>query len=177
MVRRPRLSSARTASTDGLDLTVQRGEVIGVVGGSGTGQDGAAEHHHRSATPDGGEVRVFGMNPHTATSTERAEIERRWGVLFQNGALFSALTVKDNVAAPMHEHTNLPSALISDLADLKISMAGLPPRRPTNSRRSFPAACASGEPGRGAGARPGAAVPRRAHRRARSDRRRGLRRR
>ena len=125
---------------DGLDLTVQRGEVIGVVGGSGTGKTVLLNTIIGLRRPDGGEVRVFGMNPHTAGSTERAEIERRWGVLFQNGALFSALTVKDNVAAPLHEHTNLPPALISDLADLKISMAGLP----AEAADKFPAELSGG---------------------------------
>jgi phospholipid/cholesterol/gamma-HCH transport system ATP-binding protein len=111
---------------DGLDLTVSRGEVLGVVGGSGTGKTVLLNTIIGLRRPDAGEVRVFGMNPHTASSTERAEIERRWGVLFQNGALFSALTVRENVAAPLHEHTRLPSSMISELAELKISMAGLP---------------------------------------------------
>ena len=111
---------------DGLDLTVNKGEVLGVVGGSGTGKTVLLNTVIGLRSPDAGEVRVFGRDPH-GSSTERAEIERRWGVLFQNGALFSALTVKENVAAPMHEHTNLPPALISDLAEMKIAMAGLPP--------------------------------------------------
>jgi phospholipid/cholesterol/gamma-HCH transport system ATP-binding protein len=129
---------------DGLDLTVSRGEVLGVVGGSGTGKTVLLNTIIGLRRPDAGEVRVFGMNPHTASSTERAEIERRWGVLFQNGALFSALTVRENVAAPLHEHTRLPSSMISELAELKISMAGLPREAGDKYPRSFRGACASG---------------------------------
>jgi phospholipid/cholesterol/gamma-HCH transport system ATP-binding protein len=125
---------------DGLDLTVKQGEVIGVVGGSGTGKTVLLNTIIGLKRPDGGEVRVFGMNPHTATRSERLEIEKRWGVLFQSGALFSALSVRENVAAPLHEHTNLPDSLIHDLAELKIAMAGLPPE----AADKFPAELSGG---------------------------------
>ena len=124
---------------DGLDLTVKKGEVLGVVGGSGTGKTVLLNTIIGLRQPDGGEVRVFGMNPH-GTGSERAAIDRRWGVLFQQGALFSALTVKDNVAAPMHEHTKLPSSLIGELAELKIALAGLP----AEAAGKFPAELSGG---------------------------------
>ena len=111
---------------DGVELTVERGEVLGVVGGSGTGKTVLLNTIIGLKRPDGGDVRVFGLNPHTASNAEREEIERRWGVLFQNGALFSALTVRENVAAPLHEHTRLPASVVDDIAELKIAMAGLP---------------------------------------------------
>ena len=125
---------------EGLDLSVNKGEVIGVVGGSGTGKTVLLNTIIGLKKPDGGEVRVFGMNPHTASMAERLTIERRWGVLFQSGALFSALTVRENVAAPLHEHTDLPDDLIHDLAELKISMAGLP----TEAADKFPAELSGG---------------------------------
>jgi len=112
---------------DGLDLTVRKGEVLGIVGGSGTGKSVLLNSIIGLKTPEGGEVEVFGINPHTASNEERDNIEMRWGVLFQSGALFSALSVRENVAAPLYEHTQLPEAMIHELAELKIAMAGLPP--------------------------------------------------
>jgi phospholipid/cholesterol/gamma-HCH transport system ATP-binding protein len=125
LVRRLKSQFGEHLIHDGLDLTVKRGEVLGVVGGSGTGKTVLLNTIIGLRRPDGGEVRVFGMNPH-GSSSERAQIDRRWGVLFQQGALFSALTVKENVAAPMFEHTDLPSTLVGELAELKIALAGLP---------------------------------------------------
>ena len=113
---------------DGLDLTVRRGEILGVVGGSGSGKSVLLNTLIGLKPPDEGEVSVFGVNPYEvgATSTERKSLESRWGVLFQGGALFSALTVRENVGAPLLEHTPLPMQLIDDLADLKIRLSGLP---------------------------------------------------
>jgi phospholipid/cholesterol/gamma-HCH transport system ATP-binding protein len=78
-------------------------------------------------SPDGGRVLIYGHDLATATNAEWDEIERSWGVLFQQGALFSNLTVLQNVAAPLVEHTELPIATINDIAVLKIALAGLPP--------------------------------------------------
>ncbi|MDP8915648.1 MAG: ABC transporter ATP-binding protein [Pseudomonadota bacterium] len=125
---------------DGLDLTVRRGEILGVVGGSGTGKTVLLNTIIGLRRPDGGEVRVFGLNPHGSSDREKLTIDRRWGVLFQQGAMFSALTVKENVAAPLHEHTRLPEELIDELAELKIALAGLPPEAATQ----FPAELSGG---------------------------------
>lgn len=113
---------------DDLDLTVARGEVVGVVGGSGTGKSVLLNTIIGLKQPDGGSVRIFGHDIADATRKDWKAIERSWGVLFQQGALFSALSVKDNVAAPMFEHTNLSKSEIYDLAELKIALSGLPPR-------------------------------------------------
>jgi phospholipid/cholesterol/gamma-HCH transport system ATP-binding protein len=112
---------------DGIDMTVRRGEIFGLVGGSGSGKSVLLNTLIGLKQPDGGEVSVFGINPHdlAASSDKRKSLESRWGVLFQGGALFSALTVRENVGAPLLEHTRLPIQLIDDLADLKIRLSGL----------------------------------------------------
>jgi phospholipid/cholesterol/gamma-HCH transport system ATP-binding protein len=111
---------------DNLDLTVNRGEILGVVGGSGSGKSVLLNTLIGLKEPEGGEVRIFGRNIAKASNRQWTAIERRWGVLFQQGALFSNLTVRENVAAPMHEHTDLPKKTIEELADLKVALVGLP---------------------------------------------------
>lgn len=106
-----------------LDLDVYRGEVLGLVGGSGTGKSVLMNTILGLRKPQGGTVEVLGHN--TATALGRRGLESRWGVLFQNGALFSQLTVKQNVMLPMREHTGLSESLMSELADMKILLAGL----------------------------------------------------
>jgi phospholipid/cholesterol/gamma-HCH transport system ATP-binding protein len=111
---------------DHLNLEVRRGEVLGVVGGSGAGKSVLLNTIIGLKTPEGGEVRVFGQNVHKSSERQLADIDARWGVLFQNGALFSNLTVLENVAAPMFEHTRMSRAQIYRLAEIKIGMTGLP---------------------------------------------------
>lgn len=113
---------------DGLDLTVQRGEVLGVVGGSGSGKSVLLNSIIGLKAPDGGSVKLFGHDMRTANRKRWSSVEQRWGVLFQQGALFSNLTVRENVAAPLFEHTRLPKREIDELADLKIALSGLPAR-------------------------------------------------
>ncbi|MDP3175518.1 MAG: ABC transporter ATP-binding protein [Phenylobacterium sp.] len=110
---------------DGLDLTVERGEILGVVGGSGAGKSVLLNTVIGLRDPQEGLVRVFGQDLQKATRRRWTAIERRWGVLFQQGALFSNLTVHENVAAPMFEHTDLSRKDIGELADLKIALVGL----------------------------------------------------
>jgi phospholipid/cholesterol/gamma-HCH transport system ATP-binding protein len=113
---------------DGLNLTVERGEVLGVVGGSGSGKSVLLNTIIGLKTPDEGTVRLFGHDMQVADRRRWTAVERRWGVLFQQGALFSNLTVRENVAAPLIEHTRLPKREIQELAELKIALSGLPPR-------------------------------------------------
>ncbi|HEX4710028.1 ABC transporter ATP-binding protein [Phenylobacterium sp.] len=112
---------------DGLDLIVERGEVLGVVGGSGAGKSVLLNTIIGLRMPQAGEVKVFGQNIEHASRRKWSAIERRWGVLFQQGALFSNLTVRENVAAPMFEHTELTRSEIYELSDLKIALVGLGP--------------------------------------------------
>ena len=112
---------------DGLSLTVKHGEVLGVVGGSGAGKSVLLNTIIGLRSPQGGQVRVFGQDIQHASRRRWTAIERRWGVLFQRGALFSNLTVLENVAAPMFEHTSLSKTDIFELAELKIALVGLNP--------------------------------------------------
>ncbi len=110
-----------------LDLTVQSGEVLGVVGGSGAGKSVLLNTIIGLKNPDGGTVKVFGRDINRSSEDQMTVIEQRWGVLFQNGALFSNLTVRENVAAPFFEHTAMAKKDVYELADLKIGLTGLPP--------------------------------------------------
>ena len=111
---------------DGLNLTIPRGQVVGVVGGSGSGKSVLLNTIIGLREPQGGTVKVFGQDIRYAKRRQWTAIERRWGVLFQQGALWSNLTVKENVSAPMTEHTTISKKDVSELADLKIALAGLP---------------------------------------------------
>lgn len=112
---------------EGLDLDVLRGEVLGVVGGSGTGKTVLLNSIIGLRDPDGGSVRLFGKEVADLTEAEAAEVEQRTGVLFQQGALFSSLSVLENVASPLVEHTRLPRRMIREIAEMKIAMVGLKP--------------------------------------------------
>ena len=111
---------------DGLDLVVNKGEVLGIVGGSGAGKTVLLRTLIGLKMPDGGQVKVFGEDVHHASDRAMQKVEQRWGVLFQAGALFTNLTVGENVEAPMHEHAHLSKQAIRDLANLKIGLTGLP---------------------------------------------------
>lgn len=112
---------------ENLDLTVRRGEVLGIVGGSGSGKSVLLNSIIGLREPDAGSITVFGQQLERASRRRWSALERSWGVLFQGGALFSNLTIRENVAAPMLEHTRLSRQDAHELADLKIAMAGLRP--------------------------------------------------
>ena len=111
---------------DQLDLKVRRGEILGVVGGSGTGKSVLMRTIIGLNRPAAGVVEIFGEDFYKANEAERLAIEQRWGVLFQGGALFSSMTVAQNVMTPLLEHMNMPEGLAQDIAAMKISMSGLP---------------------------------------------------
>ncbi|MGV9005239.1 MAG: ABC transporter ATP-binding protein [Brevundimonas sp.] len=112
---------------ENLDLDVIKGEVLGIVGGSGSGKTVLLNSIIGLKEPDGGSIRIFGHDISHMTKAQSAEVERRTGTLFQQGALFSSLTVLQNVASPLVEHTRLPRDMIRELAEMKIAMAGLGP--------------------------------------------------
>jgi len=110
----------------GLDLDIRRGEVLGFVGASGAGKSVLTRTILGLLPKRAGTIEVKGRNLDLLPPRERAEVERRWGVLFQQGALFSSLTVKENIEAPMREHLNISAKLRGELAMLKLSLVGLP---------------------------------------------------
>jgi phospholipid/cholesterol/gamma-HCH transport system ATP-binding protein len=111
-----------------LDLDVRRGEIIGVVGGSGTGKSVLMRSVIGLQTPAAGRIEVLGENMIGREEDEAKNIRRRWGILFQNGALFSTLTVAENVEVPLREYfPKLGTELMDEIASYKISMSGLPP--------------------------------------------------
>jgi len=111
----------------GLDLDVWRGEVLGFVGGSGMGKSVLTRTILGLVPKRSGRISVFGSDLDRLSVPERAAVERRFGVMFQQGALFSGLTVKQNVQMPMREHLKLSPRLRDELAMLKIELVGLKP--------------------------------------------------
>lgn len=111
---------------DGLDLDVRRGEILAIVGGSGTGKSVLLRTILGLKAPDGGTVEVLGRNLAGLDDEARRPVLRRMGVLFQDGALFSARTVAQNIRLPFVEHTDLDHRLVTQLIRVKLAMVGLP---------------------------------------------------
>lgn len=139
-VRGLRSSFGKQVVHDGLDLDVYRGEVLGVIGGSGAGKSVLLRTVIGLRDPQAGSVKIFGEDVHGAQSTQRQRFERRIGVLFQDGALFSSLTVLENVRVPLIEYYKLPESIVEELAMLKIRLAGLP----TSAAHKYPSALSGG---------------------------------
>jgi phospholipid/cholesterol/gamma-HCH transport system ATP-binding protein len=114
---------------DGLDLDVRSGEILGVVGGSGTGKSVLMRSIVGLQTPTAGEIEVYGKTLDTITDAEESrDLRRRWGVMFQGGALFSTLSVAENIQVPLREYyPRLDQQLLDEIAAYKVSMVGLPP--------------------------------------------------
>ena len=112
---------------ENLDLDVRRGEILGVVGGSGTGKSVLMRSIIGLQIPDAGEIRVFGKSTIGSQPDEEAAVRSRWGVLFQGGALFSMLTVAENVEVPLKQfYPELEPDLLHEIARYKVKMSGLP---------------------------------------------------
>jgi phospholipid/cholesterol/gamma-HCH transport system ATP-binding protein len=125
---------------DDLSMTLEKGEILGLVGGSGSGKSVLLRTILGLHKPQSGDVIIDGVNMTGLDLDEKLKLQRKWGVLFQNGALFSGLTVLDNIALPLREHTDLKDKDIQDLARLKIGMVGLKPE----SAGKFPSELSGG---------------------------------
>ena len=111
---------------EGLDLSVRAGEILGVVGGSGTGKSVLMRSIIGLQTPQAGEITVFGQPMIGRDEEDAKNVRRRWGVLFQGGALFSTLTVAENVQVPIKEfYPGIDQELLDEIAAYKIAMVGL----------------------------------------------------
>jgi phospholipid/cholesterol/gamma-HCH transport system ATP-binding protein len=110
---------------DGLDLDVYRGEVIGIVGGSGSGKSVLLRTIVGLNRPKAGHIEVLGEDVLAMSERRRRALDERWGVLFQDGALFSSLTVAQNIEVPLKEFYDLPLSLMDEIAAFKIGMVGL----------------------------------------------------
>lgn len=111
---------------DQLDLQVRRGEILGVVGGSGTGKSVLLRSIVGLQAPAAGQIRVFGQDLAALSNEARSQYERRFGVLFQQGALFSSLTVLENIALPLTEYGGLDADEARGVSAMKLALAGLP---------------------------------------------------
>ncbi len=112
---------------DGVSFRVGRGEVVALIGGSGTGKSVLLKEMIGLMRPTSGRVRLLGTDVQGASEDAMNALRRRFGMLFQDGALFSSLSVADNIAVPLREHTSLPESLIAPLVGFKLSLVGLAP--------------------------------------------------
>lgn len=111
---------------DHIDLDVKRGEILGVVGGSGAGKSVLLRSIVGLNKPLSGSIKVFGQETVGMQPEELRGLQLRWGVLFQSGALFSSMTVAQNIQVPMRRWTHMPESLMNELASMKLSLVGLP---------------------------------------------------
>jgi phospholipid/cholesterol/gamma-HCH transport system ATP-binding protein len=141
---------------DGLDMQVNRGDVFGIVGGSGTGKSVLLRTILGLRPPDAGVVRIDGQDITTLDRQALRAAKGRYGVTFQHGALYSALTVRENIQLPMREHLRLPPDALEGLALLKLRLVGLP----AEAAHKYPAQLSGGMIKRAALARALALDPR-----------------
>lgn len=110
-----------------INLTVNRAEIFAIIGGSGSGKSTLLREMILLQKPSAGSIKVLGVNLQDISEDDALELCKRWGVMFQNGGLFGALTVKENVGLPMREHTKLSELAIDEIAVAKLALTGLKP--------------------------------------------------
>lgn len=140
---------------DHLDLDVYRGEVLGVVGGSGSGKTVLLHSIVGLNRPREGSIEVFGEDPTPHRERPENSVQMRWGVLFQEGALFSSQSVAENIQVPLREYTTMSQDLMNEITSMKLSMVGLP----EDAARKFPSELSGGMKKRAGLARALAADP------------------
>ncbi len=111
----------------GLNMTVNSGEIVSIIGGSGSGKSTLLREIIGLLEPESGTIKLLGVDVWKCSNEEQNLTRNRFGVLFQNGALFSALNVGENVAVPLREHTTLPDDLIDEIVELRLALVGLSP--------------------------------------------------
>ena len=112
---------------ENLNLAVRRGEILGLAGGSGAGKSVLLREMILLQKPSAGSVRLFGEDTSAMNAAQTQALRLRWGVMFQRGGLFGALTVRDNVGLPLREHCALDDKLIDEIAEWKLALTGLAP--------------------------------------------------
>lgn len=110
----------------GIDLSVRQGEIMAIVGGSGSGKSTLLRSILLLLKPAAGTIRLFGEAFQQASAKEEIRLRKKWGMMFQHGALFSSLTVLENIAFPLREYTQLDEKMIAEIALLKLLLVGLP---------------------------------------------------
>lgn len=132
-----------------VNLTVERGEILAIIGGSGSGKTTILRSLLMLLKPTGGSIKVFGEDILNIDADKAFKLRRRWGMMFQHSALFSAMNVVENIMFPMHEFTNLDPEFMYQLALLKLALVGLP----SNAGGKYPAELSGGMQRRAAAAR------------------------
>lgn len=125
---------------DDVSLSIEQGEVFAIAGGNGCGKSTLLREIIGLLTPSAGTIRLFGVDSRQLEESDGRPIHRRFGVMFQHGALFSSLTLAENVAVPLREHADVSPRLIRDIVAVKIAMVGLPP----DSAAKFPSELSGG---------------------------------
>lgn len=110
---------------DGLNLTIPQGSIYGIIGPSGCGKTTLLRQMLLLQPLNGGRIDILGYNVSKITTSEAMELKKYWGVLFQYSALYSSLNLKENIALPLVEYTTLPTKLIDEIVDFKLSIVGL----------------------------------------------------
>jgi phospholipid/cholesterol/gamma-HCH transport system ATP-binding protein len=110
---------------DEITLEVRRAEIFALIGGSGSGKSTLLREMMLLHQPNSGKIKVLGYDFKKISETQKQDLRKRWGVMFQHGGLFGSLTIQENVGLPLREHTDLADMLINELAAWKLSMVGL----------------------------------------------------
>ncbi len=133
---------------NGVSFAVERGTLVALIGGSGTGKSVLLREIIGLQRPTSGQIRLLGTDVWTASEDELNAVRRRFGMMFQDGALFTSLSVAQNIAVPLTEHAEVPPALLAPLVHLRLAQAGLGADAADKMPSEFREGCASAPPSR-----------------------------